>query len=318
MSSSTFSPEMTFILERHPHEIINHQSGQRLVRRINEWLFILVKRTGVSMMAKLDPHHNVHEKDMTWLVEVVPVTSFQLSWLNTADKSHKVFMFALELLFLAMREKFHLVPTLVTRKGNTDYHQSGGGCHLHVDASLGDWGTNWYRQMERFHRNLAVDYANRPYARWLLAHWIGEGSRVIVDRHRLDQRAVFGAGPLTRDDIFSRAVWNASAIEPRFMCSLKASFLTFEFRIVGMVDNARQLRSAALLIKAWVDHILNLQRNPRFTLTTEKWDTYATENGGREACRSWIKDILGLKWADYEEDFFERCYLMRLRHGKLE
>jgi hypothetical protein len=318
---SHFAVECNFVPARAPHEIVNKVSGQRLVDRINIWLTRYALKTGLHMMAKLDPHHNVYEDDMTWNIEIVPVTKFHLDWVKQWTPSHFAFLSAMDGLITAMRDKFGLVTEVIRRKGRVETHHSIGGLHVHRSADLYGFTTDWYRLMERFHRDLATDYANRPYIRWLLAHWMGEGSRVVIDRHRLEQRAINGAGLLTRDDIFSRALFNASAIEPRFMASTKNSYLTFEFRFVGMVQNATQMCAAVRLIDAWVRHHVErtyAKRKPiQFNLTLARWDEMATPEGARQHCREWVES-LGLDWADYERDFFERNYLMRIAHGKME
>lgn len=320
--SQTFAVEANFVPSRAPHEIVNKVSGQRLIHRINQWLAHHGRRTGIHMLAKLDPHHNVYEDDMTWSVELVPVTHFQLPWVQRNDKSHTRFVAGIDGIFRGMHERFGLVPKVVRRKGDTEYHHGIGGQHVHISASLFSFSTNWYRLMERFHRNLVIDYANRPYVRWLLAHWMGGGSAVIVDRHRLEQCAFNGAASLTRGDIFFRSLFGASAIEPRFMASDKNSYLTFEFRIVGMVENARQMCAAVRLLNAWMEHhkdrVLYSPSTPvKFNLTTARWDDMVTPEGARRHCRAWVES-LRLDWADYEQDFFERNCLMRIKHGKME
>lgn len=313
--SKSFSPELTFIPLRPPHEIINKRSGERLIRRINDWLFKIWHKTGISMRAKLDPQRNPYGPNTTWVVEICPLTHFQTVWASKNDASHALFTKAIDLIITGMRERFRLAPTVVTRKGNTDLHHPGGGNHIHMGADLFQFSTNWYRFMERFHRDLAMDYANRPYARWLLAHWIGDGgSRVLINRQILADKT-----PLYKGAIFDRAVFCASAIEPRFMASQKNSYLTFEFRIVGMVENARQLCAAVRLLSAWMHHIrdrvISYAKPLRFSLTTAKCDSYTKEDSARAACKAWVEE-LGLDWSNYEEDFFQRNYVMRINHGQ--
>lgn len=321
--SQTFAPELSFVPLRHPHEVTNRRSGARLIGRVNNWLFRHGRKTGVRMMAKLDPHHHIYTPKETYTVEVIPISSFQTEWVQRGDKSHARFVEAIDRIFEVMRDRFGLVPYVITRKphSTTELHWPSAGAHVHYGADLYGFTPNWYRQMERFHRDLATDYANRPYARWLLAHWMGEGSRVIYDRFRLDQRDTNGGPPPSTDEIFSRALFSTSAIESRFMASAKNSYLTFEFRIVGMVENACQLCAAVRLVNAWVQHHVNRvherARPLRFTLTTARWDRMVTPEGALTHCQAWIEE-LGLDWADYQIDFFERNLLMRLAHGKME
>lgn len=317
--SQCFAFEGTFIPRRHPHEITNRRRGEALVLRINHWLADIGSRSGVWMAAKLDPHHNPYARDgsTTWLVEVTPIHHFKTAWLDRAHEDHVAFVTTIDTIITGMRKQFGLVSSFVTRKGNEDLHWPGGGGHLMMQADSFDYGTHWYRHMERFHRHLAIDYANRPYARWLLAHWIADdsGSRVVVGRDRLElARDTPALWSITTSDLFERMVNHTSAIEARFMRGSKAIYPTWECRIVGMVDNARQMCSAARLCNAWLDHLVHLPKAPRFNLTVAKWDSYTKEAEAREACRQWVTE-LGLDWMDYEEDHFQRNYAMRIKHG---
>ena len=176
--------------------------------------------------------------------------------------------------------------------------------------------------MERFHRNLVVDYANRPYIRWLLSHWMGGGSAVAVTKKDLKlaaRKPVAGklnrVWAITPNSIFDRALYIDHAIEPRFMASSKHSYLALEFRMVGMVENARQLRAAALLIDTWIAKILSRTGRIRFTLTIPQWNAMTKEKTARKICAEWV-DNLGLDWATYETAFFDRNYLLRIKHGE--
>lgn len=307
---SSFSPELTFFPRRHPHEITDRKVGEALVKEINDWLLRLGVKTGVMMVAKLDPHHNVHESNETWIVEVIPWTHFELHWLNKTDPSHRLFMRTIGQIFATLRSRFDLVPSLITRRKGVDYHESGGGSHVHYNAATYNFSTHWYQLMERFHRNIAVDYANRPYARWLLSHWVAGGHHHAIEADHLTGE------PVTEDQIFDRMLHGTHAIEPRFMASGKNSYLTWEFRIVGMVENARQLRAAVLLIDAWV---ASIAQGPKrvFDLTAAKWESYTKLRGAKVACRAWVEE-LGLKWADYERDFFDRNYRLRIQTQKFD
>lgn len=312
----TFSPELTFMPRRHPHEITDRQRGEALVKRINVWLMRLLQKTGIFMFAKLDPHHNIHRKDQTWIVEIVPYTHFETEWLDREDESHDTFMRAMEILFNTMRDRFDLVPSVVKRKGDTDYHFAGGGCHVHLDASLYGYSTHFYQRMERFHRNLVTDYANRPYIHWLLSHWITGGSAVGVTADQLRRRHKH---PITEETVFEDALFSNHAIESRFMSSGKNSYLTFEFRIVGMVENPRQLRAAVLLLKEWVNDLAyDSYDNVRpFTLTLRDWQAATKEQSARKLCKEWVEGF-ELQWADYERDFFDRNYLLRIQNRKFD
>lgn len=307
--SQTWSPELTFIPFEHPHEIVDRSRGEALIKRVNRWLAKTIYRKGVFMVAKLDPHHNVYLPNETWAVELTPFSSFEVSWLSRTNPDHRLFMRAIDRLFKGLREKFDLVPSHKWREKGVEHHCAQGGAHVHLGADHFWCGADWYAKMEAFHRNLAIDYANRPYARWLLSHWMAGGHHNVVDREDLTCLE-----PMTENEIFGRMLNNTHAIESRFMRSAKSSYLTWEFRILGMVENARQLRAGVLLIEAWMD---SLSAGPKreFSLTTEKWDSYTTLRGAKKACKTWVEE-LGLDWQDYERDFFDRNYRLRIENQK--
>jgi len=142
-----------------------------------------------------------------------------------------------------------------------------------------------------------------------LSHWLAGGHHNVVERSDLTE-------PLTEHEIFDCMVSGTNAIESRFMQSAKNSYLTWEVRILGMVENVRQLRSGVLLIQAWMDSIGD-GRKREFSLTAEKWDSYTTLRGAKKACKAWVEE-LGLDWKHYERDFFNRNYRLRIENQKFD
>lgn len=326
----TFSPELTYILKDRPHCIRDKRKGHRLVKRVNKLLDAVAALTNLSLRAKLDPFYvdDGSGKVTAWCVEIVPVTHLQMCWLEQDSPSHDLFMRSVNLIFEGLAN-MGLVPSVsrTTRRAGQLVRREfpTGGCHLHHGADLFRLGPNWYSQMERFHRNLMMDYANRPYIRWLLAQWSDNvNSLCLVTESDFKDPA-----RLTPESIWARALDGTHAIEPRFMMASKTSHLTFEFRFINMVENAAELRAVALLINSWVNHICLLSL-AGFTLspTISRADILALKRLPKTPSimplliECWLDSVL--QSATLREELrptlytlYQRNYVNRVRFGQM-
>lgn len=318
----SFAPELTFIPRRAPHEITSEAVGKRLVKRIQCKLDRISRQTNLWMHVKLDPFHDAFTPQQTWIVEVVPLVLpgvyWDTAWLDEDDSNHRGFMIAIDWLFRLMRDH-GLVPYRTWRRGGVEYHAPGGGLHVHCGADLFPRGPTFYAQMERFHRDLTVDFANRPYIRWMLAQWSDDlNHETAVNEETLRAYAKSAPGRRVEDEIYSGSFTQCS-IMARFMSCTKASYLTFELRFVDMVQSATELRAVVRLLAAWVEHhqmrTLRGDLSIPFTLTLADWRKATHIPSARRLCREWVKS-LGLEWRDYAV-FFERNLVRRIRFGKL-
>ncbi len=327
---STFSPELTFIPGRAPHEIISEAAGNRLVKRIDRWLSTFGRTTSVWLSAKLDPFHSgiprmdggtIIYPTNSWCVEICPLFHFNAEWLKPENKDYKAFVAALRTLFGAMRHRFGLVPAVIrpARGGCPEKHWPTGGCHIHYGADLFDADVKWYGQMERFHHNLLMDYANRPHIRWFLAQWFDD-----TNSHCPVTLANFEGETLTatRERVLDRMTGGpVYAIEPRFMASSKNSYLTFEFRFIDMAHTPEEMIAVATLIDAWAQDIrmrtLDDERI-ELSITRKALMEMSRMRGARLHVQNWLDSMsLSCSVRSTLDGLFTRNYANRIRHGKM-
>lgn len=326
---STFAPELNFVLAKSPYEITDYAAGETLISQINAELIELERITGVAMRAKLDPFHTNPETEavVSWSVEVCPVHSFDTEWLSEGVMDEKgnsnwsTFRLYMNWLFKRMKKGYGLVPSVQKkRRDGTEVHMPGGGAHIHYGANLFGMGPNFYKNMERFHTDLAVSYANRPYLRFLFADWLSDRA------HHTLWNPEEGKVPTLKGQTVEHALFGLlldggiHAIESRFMNTAKGSHNTFEFRFFRMVENPDELRLIVRFVEAWVNHLrMNVYWGVPvcYSLTKRKWREF---KDGRTV---WLRHIapflkeLGLNPKDYRM-FFTRNYLTRLKFGKME
>lgn len=317
---ATWSPELSFVPIRAPHAL-SKRAADALATRINAEVRKM-KTIARLFYAKSDPHLGQYTARPSYLVEVVclPGCYLETEWVDRSRGQWKAFRAAIDGLFTLLRDSFGLVPTLVTEaRDGTPIHWPGGGCHLHYGADLFPMSPRWYSQMEAFHRNLIVDYANRPYLTWLFRQWFvnGEGSRtpLNLDDYATDKR---GKCLYTADELYQAACRHSRGIEARYMTTSKASYLTFEFRLFSMVANADQLGSIARFTHAWVQSLVAATlagRTIGLSLTRARLRDYSTLHGSLAACQSFL-DSLGLPWQDYAS-MYETHYVNRIKHGQM-
>jgi len=320
---TTFSPEANWLPIAHPMGYRSYQEAWKVCLKINRALGALSKRFGPSAISKPDPLHltggeeDENGEANTYSIEVVPLTHFHLDWLERGEQQWSIFKKWLDELF-ALMKRHGLAPSVTrTRKGVTT-HFSGGGCHFHVGADLYGIGPDFYKRMERFHRDIAVDYANHPELRWLFSDWMSNQAHHLVWRPDTPKKP---AGFKTMEDfVFYKLLHGAYAIESRFMKNAKGSHLTFEFRFFRMVENPEEFRLAARFVEAWVRAVRDAMYWDvppiKFTMNQRKWNARMDPDKAWRAISVFLEGI-SLDPKDYRV-FFERNYLMRLKHGKMD
>jgi hypothetical protein len=325
MVSMTFSPELTYFPKRAPYEITDRKAGEKLAKRISKALY--AKGWMLPLRVELDPARNVHLSNKTYHIEIVPLFQFECHWLDDG-KEWTNFKRVLAHIFDTCKAN-GLVPAMVKHRGGEEQHYPGGGCHLHLD--MGELFTSsqahlWYKRMETFHRNLLMDFANRPYIRWLFSHWFADaGSSVMLraESPLLTTSERNADGSIKPYDPLEEGCSGASVIEPRFMQSNKRSYLTFEMRVFSMVESPDEVRLIARFAKAWMDRIktITLPDCEYYTtthsipldLTLDKLADMKDPMKARAMCASFIQG-LGLEWGPYSV-FFKRNYLRRIQWG---
>jgi hypothetical protein len=326
-SPHAFSCEMTFIPSIYPHEILDKTAGQKICGHLNKMLTKLAKSTNLNLFAKLDPlhdkrtpglHQNTKGGHETYCIEIVPLPGFPLytHWLE--KKEWETTQIVIDGLFRIL-EPMGLVPMVVETTNGVERHWPTGGCHIHYSSDLFELGPDWYKLMERFHRNLLIDYANRPYIRWLFCQWFNDKSCLcLIDQETLQLTELSGVKKLTEKSVWNYAFWGNHSIEPRYMLSSKATYSTFEFRFFNMIANASELRSIVRFVNRWVTHHVALATKDKklpLTINLKEWVRLANLEESRKECRN-LLDSLGLDVQDYRI-FEERNLENRFRFGNL-
>lgn len=305
----TVSPELTFVPRKFPHEITSREEGLKILEQITPILRSIVSKYGVVFFAKLDPHHYLELGEQTYCVEVVPNTHLETYWF-TDPTEWKVAKKILDELFGGMA-KLGLFPVVSTKHwpSSTIKDWPGGGCHLHIGTSFIHGGPDWYRRMEKFHRNLVVDYANRPYIRWLFKQWFADsgGTALISSEVPVAKR--------TPNQLFVKACGGQSEIEARFMGTSKNSYATYELRMFSMVANPEELRSIVRFANTWLWDLRYVNDSLKITISDSDLHDLKDLRKAKKTIKNYL-DSLGLLWDDYAT-FFERNYVRRVRYGKM-
>lgn len=309
----TISPELTFVPRRAPHELVDRKKAEQLAERIRKDLY---RRTNYFRV-KLDPFHHEYTKQETWCVEIVPFDWFLTDWF-TNDTHWKNLKEHLDIVWSIMR-KHGMVSTLVTKTGNTEKHWPGGGCHLHYGSALVMAGTHWYSTSEKFHRNLGMDYANRPWIRWLFSQWFANTHLVPVNSEDL-KIANTNPDHLSNDNLFDRSIYHRWGLEPRFMGGgTKSHYLTFEFRMFSMVRDPKELQLIILFLNRWIEQILfkTYSSEEQISLNLTKHKLLQMKQLGKswEICKDYL-DFLKLP-SDAYRVFYKRNYSNRIKYGQL-
>jgi hypothetical protein len=315
------SPELTFFPSKYPYEIKNHKEGLILIREIKKSIKKSKKIDDTWFLPKLDPFHNPHEENSTFCVEAVPATCLYTDWFEDLDwETTKIVITEL----FSIMKSHGLVPSLCKNRNRTEYHYPGGGCHLHVNVPNFIMSPGWYKSMEAFHRNLLIDYVNRPYLRWLFSNWFADsGSSVIVNTEN------FKKFKSKKNNIYDIDFFYTNAIEPRYMSSTKNSYLSFELRFFSMIHNPKELKLIVNFANRWIQHVLkktqeseilgdtfylNTFKDIPIEITHKKLLDMEDPKKSKEICKKFL-DFLGLPWQDYEI-FYDRNYSRRIKFGK--
>lgn len=315
-----FSPELTFVPAKAPYHFTSKEKADEMVLSINRKI---INFGPLSMSAKVDPFHlekpGFADSATSWCIEVTPLLfHFDSEWLSPESVSHVLFMDAIRILFDTLKKDFGLVPSVTKRRKGVTKTYPTGGCHIHVEADMFSAGVDWYKKMERFHTNLLVDFANKPFIRWLLAEWSdNHNSSCLLTAKDLQKNVACH----TVAEIFEIGVDQTNSIVPRFMPSIKNTYPTFEIRFINMVESAEELRAVATIIDCWVNWVA-FDSHLRLIvpdLNGKQFQFMSTVAGAKQVTKEWLHDI-GVP--DDVKDmalsvFMERNYLRRIKFGRM-
>lgn len=173
-----------------------------------------------------------------WIVEVVNLE-------NPTDSAHwkdKRFVRLMQRAF-DVAKSMGLLPR-IRRRG---VHVPTGGGHIHHGITdLFSDDTQFTVKLAAFEKALFVEYANRPYIRWLFSEWfdVAHNSRVSLNLGQIENA----------DTQYAYLVGlYSSGINRRFSCDQKLPYFTFEHRYFDMPPNARQLALQMRFLIAWIE-----------------------------------------------------------------
>ena len=78
-------------------------------------------------------------------------------------------------------KKINLYPRIVKETKNAIKYWPTGGGHIHVSMAVIGGSNRFLYDLYWLEKNLAIDFVNRPYIRWLFAEWSdNQNSRVAI------------------------------------------------------------------------------------------------------------------------------------------
>ncbi len=320
----TFAPELTFVPRWYPHEIPHDavDEANRLIDRINNALGV-PGVNNLGLWAKLDPFHNPHDDEKrSYCVEIVPSKHWPISYLE----DERSFNWLINIVFRGMR-KAGYVPCARKRVKGILTEYPTGGCHIHYGAALFKADTAFYRNMEALHWLVIYEQVNNPWHRWVFAQWFNDAGHHTVYNpviwnpylHASDWKSKDEFVP-TPEFLFQRST-HAYAVEPRFMPTAKGSWVTWEWRIFRMVENATELVKIVRFVDAYMAHLVKRVHGGegrdtcQLRMNLREWGNLSKPGVVRRKFQN-LLDILNLSWQDYAM-FYERNFETRLKWGKL-
>jgi hypothetical protein len=222
------------------------------------------------------------------------------------------------------------------RDGTLVDYPNGGG-HQHFGLDLWTPSSSNLLMLYIMEKNLCIDYANRPFIRWLLSHWSDNtNSTVAIGPSMFAAIADSlreGKPPLdtaSKDQLAHDRALNCNALEQRLSHSSKATLPTLEFRFLDMPSTPAHARLHTAFLCHWMDrhrvyaeqwadhdtHEKALKEDLHFTLTAAKYRRLTRDLPYARAQIEAFLEEIGLKPQIYLDAFWEECYVRRMKWGK--
>lgn len=313
----SFANELTFIPANEKNcEFSSFKKAIKIASKINK----SIAKKCPDFYAKADPFHNAWSDNRTYLIEIV-------SYFGLTDdvfynkKLEKEFFRKNNHIFKVCKSN-NLVPlkTKYDRKKKIYQEYPTGGCHIHIGADLFPRGSNYFKLMQAFTTNLYTSYANNPWIKWLFAQYFDDNnSKILFTKTDLTYWKN-SASPISPELCYDEGFWK-TAIQLRMPKNYKRPYLTYEFRMVNMVLNTKELYDVTKFFKNWVDLMVKTTENGLscffpFTLKLEDFKKFKDLKYAEELMKKFIEEKLNLKWDDYKV-FFNRNYVKRMKYGEL-
>lgn len=198
-------------------------------------------------------------------------------------------------------DKLGLAGKVYKREKNTLIEYPNGGGHIHVGMDLFPNDYNFLTKLCKFQENLYIDFANRPYIRWMFCQWF--------DNHNT-KKALLG----DRKAVLSFSQLNHT-IYPRFQNIGKTMYPTYEFRFFNAISDVDELVLQVKFLNKWIEYLKNQQESIPVILHINDLTRFKNLRQSWKEISEFLK-LINLNPKDYRR-FFEENYKPRMRWGEL-
>ncbi len=303
--------ELTFVPDRRgSKEFPTRTEAKRAARQLNQLLRKLdcpVSQNGMDILIRfVAKAERFRMEDGKWVGHIVEVNATPFDHTLLKDE---VFVAVVQLVF-DYAAKLKLLPR-IRRRGV--HHASGGGHILCGTAYLFDDDIHFTGRLAAFEKAWYVDFANRPYIRWLFAEWFdcGENSNVAVTSSDLS----YGAWDSNHAYTYSLA---RGSIRRRFSDDMKPSYAAYEVRLFDAQTCVADVIRDINFLVAWVTRVRDLvllEQTIEFNLTAKRYEKWCKPRAAWGEVSRFLR-LLKLDPRDYRSAF-EDNYLNRIKHGKM-
>lgn len=322
----SFSPELTFLPKNKNREFASWEEAEKVMIKLNK---LFLKNKIVTFYPKVEPFHNVHGDNTTYIIEVVPFYSLNDIWL----KERKYFIKQFNIVFNTCK-KMGLVP--IDKTNNREW--PNGGCHIHIGANLFPTTLDYFKNMENFTKNLYMWYANNPWIKWLFTQYFDDNNsevlvtlddlkdkeRGLIEAKKFCEKMKWGDPDINTyysPETVMRLGIEKIGIKMRFPIHGKNSYNTYEFRFFGMVKNAEELYLITNFLNKNIENLVDITNKNQYITTpfllksASFNDLYKDLKYMKKSLVVYFKSF-DLNFKDYEV-FWERNYINRIKYGKL-
>lgn len=296
-----FGLELTFLPKKNPLGFdAETRKSQQILHKFNKYLSTL---SDISNKTFVFTAHFDMLNYPTSAIEVngTPIEDFHIDL--------KILKKNLEVLF-CISKSLNLTGRHSYVKNGTRFEYPTAGGHLHHDINLWEksYTPSFLYKLNKFERNLYIDYANRPYIRWLFAQWFDNiNSRVTLDQKDLPRYGGF------KGDIRAKAYGDYAGIRSRFSGFRKGCLPTFEHRYFDATKNAEETLANLRFLRAWVKNIPEYRI--KSTLTKKYFRDLKDSRFAWHEISQFLTN-LGLQPDTYHPNF-ERNYITRMKFGHM-
>lgn len=320
----TLGSELTFVPNKPGKwkEFLSYEEAVDTAAEFNDIIHVDPDCREHGLVARADTFRAAWMQDQpheSWCIEMSmkPVKS---DWIVWGDASLKR---ALETLY-SIAAGLSLFPRI--RRGKREWPTGGG--HLCVSTDIFTTGWQYHLDMLSFERSLYMDYANRPYIRWLFAQWSDDTNSNVVNAAILDAAHKAKKGDDLTGAIVNLLMGELHAIKQRSAdTGGKACYPTYEFRFFDAADTPDVFFLQARFLIAWVEHHADLvastgalklvkQVSKAGLITSQRFAELAKPKVARREIEAFFSQI-GIDTEAYLATLWDSHFMPRIKHGKL-